>query len=393
MRILYDDNMPYAEALFSTLGDADAFNHQTLHERDLSAVEALMIRSTTKVDAELLAKMPRCRYLATATAGTNHIDYSAVKAAGIAVASAAGCNAEAVAEYAVAGVLAALLAQGKITLNCDISRFSQISVGVIGVGQVGRLVVQKFTALGCIVHQSDPPRADAEQRAELNCLDAVLAADVICCHAPLVRTGAHPSWHILDASRLAGLRADQILLNAGRGEIIDNAALLSLKACGKGPVTIFDVWENEPDILLPLIEHCFIATPHIAGHSLEGKARGSFMLYEWLAAQIGAPAPLQMNAFLPPQANHYSCADETLSIASLKTLVDGIYDIAIDHSEFVANMAKSNCFAQLRKHYRKPQYNPQTIIRREFAVSEVTCVHQNTQTVLKNLGFSANTVL
>ncbi len=393
MRILYDDNMPYAAELFPLLGEARSFNHQNIHAADFASVEALMIRSTTKVDDALLSLSPHCRFVATATAGTNHMHFAALNARNINHTSAAGCNAESVAEYALAAALHGLCKQQKIDVNDSIDVFETISVGVIGVGQVGRRVAHKFASLGCEVVLSDPPRAKAEGNWKLDQLEQVLQCDVICCHAPLVKDGEFPSFHILNEQVLAALQNEQLLINAGRGEIINNQALLTLKRQGDGPMLVLDVWENEPDILSELIPYCEIATPHIAGHSLEGKARGTFMLFEWLCEQVGATCSVNMNNYLPNDDKQVSCHDETLSVGTVKTLVESIYDITIDHSEFVQNMAQSNRFAQLRKQYRNAQYNPNTITRREFATLKISCSHTNTQTLLSNLGFQATLVL
>lgn len=393
MRILYDDNMPYAAELFHRLGEATSFNHQNIIPADLAAAEALMIRSTTKVDNSLLDIATHCRFLATATAGTNHMDFAALDARNITYTSAAGCNAESVAEYALAATLHGLCQQHKIKLNDKVDVFKTISVGVIGVGQVGRRVAHKFASLGCQVVLSDPPRAKAEKKPELDKLQQVLECDVICCHAPLVKDGEFPSFHILNEQVLTSLKSEQLLINAGRGEIIDNQALLALKQQGKGPMLVLDVWENEPNILVELIAHCEIATPHIAGHSLEGKARGTFMLFEWLCAQVGMTSSVNMLDYLPADFKQVSCSDDDLCVGTIKTLVEKVYDIKIDHSEFVQNMAQSNCFAQMRKQYRNAQYNPNTITRREFATLNISCSHTNTQTLLSNLGFQATLVL
>lgn len=392
MNILYDDNMPFAADVFTTLGNATTYNHQRLAQHDLAQVDAMMIRSTTKVDAALIGQLPRCQYLATATAGYNHLDLDTLGTSAIQTYIAAGCNAESVAEYALSGVLYALLQRQQIHLGQTIDALESFTVGVVGLGQVGRRVQAKFVALGMQVHGYDPLRADAEAQPQWHDLDQVLACDIICLHAPLVKTGPYPSAHLFNAEVLARLQPHQILLNAGRGEVIDNQALLRQCEAQLAPCLILDVWEHEPDILQPLIAHCLLATPHIAGHSMEGKTRGTFMLYDWLCQQTDQPITQQMHDFLPDAIQHVVCADEQLTIASLSTLVWSIYDIAIDHSEFVANMAQSPSFAKLRKTYRDPAIHPTTTPRREFDTLNITCTFAHTQTVLSALGFTATTL-
>lgn len=392
MKILYDDNMPFAEDVFPSLGDASAFNHQALADIDLASVDAMMIRSTSKIDQARVGQLSSCQFLATATAGYNHLDLAALSAAKIDTFIAAGCNATSVSEYALSGVLYALLARGDIQASDPVSILQGFRVGVVGLGQVGRRVMAKFSALGMIVDAYDPPRALAENRPEWNDLAAILSCDIICLHAPLVKNGPYPSWHLFDEQVLAQLSPRQILLNAGRGEVVDNHALLRLAQQGLTPTLILDVWEDEPDILTELIEYCLIATPHIAGHSLEGKTRGTFMLYDWLATQTQQAIVHQMADFLPNHDVSLICSDESLTVESLSTLVWTIYDIAFDHSEFVSNMAQSPCFALLRKQYRQPRPNSDIAVRREFDTAHVTCTFEQTTHTLSALGFSAATL-
>ncbi len=389
MNILYDDNMPFAADVFPSLGQAQPFNHQTISENDLRNVNALMLRSTTKINAQRVEQLTQCQYLATATAGYNHLDLDALASSDIATYVAAGCNAESVAEYALAGILHALLARGDILLSDSFEVLSGFTVGIVGLGQVGRRVLAKFSALGMTVHAYDPPRAEAEAQPQWGDLTAILQCDIVCLHAPLVKTGAHPTLHLFNEEVLTQLSPRQILLNAGRGEVIDNQALLRLAEQQLAPTLILDVWEHEPIILKPLIAHCLFATPHIAGHSLEGKTRGTFMLYEWLAQQVNQPVVHKMHEFLPDATLQIVCSDECLTIESLSILVGTVYDIAYDHSQFVTNMSQSDCFALLRKQYRDPKYQLDASIRREFDTLQITCTHQPTQLILSALGFNA----
>ena len=393
MHILYDDNMPFAKEVFTSLGHAQEFNHAQVNDIDVSHTDALMIRSTTKVNADLVKRLRQCQYVATATAGYNHLDFAALETAQMKAYHAAGCNAQAVSEYALSAALYALLATGRIQMQHDLSVLSELKVGVVGVGQVGSRVAQKFRALGCTVHCYDPPRATQEPDEPWADLSTIVACDIVCLHAPLVKDDPYPSFHLFNVEVLQQLRPEQILINAGRGEVIDNHALLKLCESQQMPTLVLDVWENEPDILTALIPHTLIATPHIAGHSLEGKTRGTFMLYEWLAEQIGQDASLRMHDFLPKCHKTYACHTAQLTIRDLTTLVWEIYDIAIDDREFRAKMAQSDCFSELRKAYRKPELDPTTKVRREFSVLEVTCADAYVAGVLQNLGFTTKSLI
>ncbi len=139
--------MPFAEDVFPSLGDASAFNHQALADIDLASVDAMMIRSTSKIDQARVGQLSSCQFLATATAGYNHLDLAALSAAKIDTFIAAGCNATSVSEYALSGVLYALLARGDIQASDPVSILQGFRVGVVGLGQVGRRVMAKFSAL------------------------------------------------------------------------------------------------------------------------------------------------------------------------------------------------------------------------------------------------------
>ncbi|MDE6160031.1 MAG: 4-phosphoerythronate dehydrogenase, partial [Muribaculaceae bacterium] len=214
-----------------------------------------------------------------ATIGTDHIDLPWCSARGIAVANAPGCNAPAVAQY-VFGAIAAL--------KPDF--IGDLTIGIVGVGHVGRIVERWARSLGMRVLRCDPPREHAEGGDGWHTINEIAReADVITIHTPLTTDAPYATRHIINESWLASLVRRPLLINAARGAIIDTPALVS--AIDKGLIgrTAIDCWEGEPCISDALLQRADVATPHIAGYSREGKWRASQMILDSLTAFFGLP--------------------------------------------------------------------------------------------------------
>lgn len=263
MKIVVDENMPYAEALFGRLGEVVAVRGRPLPAAALVGADALMVRSVTTVNQALLAGQ-RVRFVGTATAGTDHVDTAWLAQAGIGFSAAPGCNAIAVVEYVFSALM--LLAER------DGFALRDKTVGIVGVGNVGSRLQRRLTALGIRTLLCDPPRADRGDDEQFHSLaDLQREADIITFHTPLNKSGPYRTLHLADADFLRGLPPGRILINAGRGAVVDNAALLQALEAGQDLRVVLDVWEPEPMLSLPLLARVDIATPHIAGYSLEGK--------------------------------------------------------------------------------------------------------------------------
>lgn len=277
MNILADENMP-GLAGFDAFGKVTTCAGRNLTAADLQDTEVLLVRSVTRVNAQLLKGTP-VRFVGSATIGTDHIDLDWLAANGIGFAHAPGCNAQAVVEY----VLQVML------LWCDRHRREPCaqSLGIVGLGNVGQRLAEHAHALGMQVIACDPPRQRAgDTQHTWHSLDDVLECDIISLHVPLIQAGADCSVHLLGAQQLAALRDDQLLINSCRGPVIDNQALL--QRLRSGPLDcVLDVWESEPQVPAELLSQVWYGSPHIAGYSLEGKLRGSWMLLKALAAWQG----------------------------------------------------------------------------------------------------------
>lgn len=279
VNIVIDAHIPYIK------GVLEPYVHSVryLEPADIDAsamydAHCLITRTRTHVDAALLDGSP-CRMVATATIGTDHIDLEYCRNRGITVANAPGCNAPAVAQYVLSSVLA--LANRPL---------AQYSIGIVGVGHVGRIVERWARALSMTVLCCDPPRAAAGDPGQWYDLKDIAArADVITFHTPLTTDGAYPTRHLCDTAFVRSLRRAPIVINAARGPVTDTEALLQGLQDNHIRAVVIDTWEGEPNINRELLKRAAIATPHIAGYSREGKARATAMVLDAVCRFFGLP--------------------------------------------------------------------------------------------------------
>lgn len=287
MRIIADENMPLvAECLPGH--ELQRLPGRGLRREALLQADALLVRSVTRVDADLLAGTP-VRFVGTATIGTDHIDLPALAALGIAVAAAPGCNARAVGEW-VATVLATWAAERGRPLP-------GLTLGVVGLGNTGRAVLALARVLGLRVVGCDP-YVTLPGVGQLPLPDLLGTCDAVSLHVPLTRDGPHPTHHLLDADALARLRDDALLINACRGEVVSGEALAAVLDARPGLVAVLDTWEGEPRVDAGLLARVRLGSPHVAGYSQEGKWRGTAMVAAALCRHFGLPAPAPLEQLL-----------------------------------------------------------------------------------------------
>jgi len=372
VKILVDENMPYARELFSRTGDVVAVPGRPVPQTELDDADGLMVRSVTKVNAELLNGKP-VKFVGTATAGTDHIDEVFLQQQGIAFSAAPGCNAIAVVEYVFSALL--LLAER------DGFALKDRTVGIVGVGNVGGRLQARLAALGIRTLLCDPPRADQGDEGDFLPLSQLVAeADILTFHTPLFKQGAYKTLHLADEALLRALKPNAILINACRGPVVDNQALLKVLETRRDLSVVLDVWEPEPELSLPLLEKVDIATAHIAGYTLEGKARGTTQVFEAWTQFLGNPQQVALETLLPaPEFGQITLRGE-LDQPTLKRLVHLVYDVRRDDAPLRKVAAVPGEFDRLRKNYLE---------RREWSSLRVQCNSESTATLLSALGFSA----
>lgn len=373
MKIFCEDTLTYGAQFFNDVADVTWFAGNQLQPDQLKQADALFVRSTTKVNEALLSNAPNLKLVATATSGSDHMDLNFLQQRNIRAYAAGGCNAIAVAEYVIAGILY-LAATHNMTLD-------KKTLGIVGAGHVGTALAQRAVNLGLKVVLCDPPLENAGDAREFASIEDILGCDIISLHVPFISSGDWPTKHMMDKARLQQLRPDQILINACRGEVVDNQALLELLNIEKRFMTVFDVWENEPAINFELARLTDIATEHIAGHSLEGKARGTEMVYKIAAEEFNWPGK-SMWDYLPSTSNDNLQVDLTGAEpfhGPLHKLVRGVYDIHRDSERFRSNVSDREQFRYSRKNYA---------IRREFASIKVNAGNSSLSKAIYGLGFS-----
>ncbi|MDY7115960.1 4-phosphoerythronate dehydrogenase PdxB [Halomonas sp. SSL-5] len=359
MRILVDANVPAADACFGALGEVVRRPGREIAPADLRDADVLVVRSITRVDAALLAEARGLRFVGTCTIGTDHVDTRLLAERGIAFASAPGCNAEAVVDHVLVSLATLAERQGW--------RLAERRVGVVGAGNVGGRLLRRLAAMGIDCLACDPPREEREGGDGFVDLESLIdECDVLCLHTPLVREGPHATHHLLDAERIAALAPGTVLLNAGRGDCLDGQALRA-RLAGQGDIAaILDVWEGEPGIDAALRDLAELATPHVAGYSLDGKLRGTHMIYRALCRAFGLPCRVGLDELLPaPPLARLELGPGLSAEEALRLAMRTVYDPRRDHDALCREGRRQGMaagFDACRAAYP---------LRREFATLEV----------------------
>lgn len=289
IKVIIEKNIPFIKGVLDPYARTVYLPPEEITRDALMDADALITRTRTKCDAHLLAGT-KCRFIATATIGTDHIDLDYCRDSGVTVRNAPGCNAPAVAQYVLSAIGHLCRAAGTAATDK--------TLGIVGVGHVGKIVERWARAIGMNVLLCDPPRAEKEGPDRFCDMSAIACeCDIITFHTPLSRHGAHPTYHLLDRDMVDKLAKRPVVINSSRGSVTDTDALLYGLEAGKISHAVIDCWENEPYISLELLHRASIATPHIAGYSKEGKIRATQMAINALTAHFGMPEirlPLQV---------------------------------------------------------------------------------------------------
>jgi erythronate-4-phosphate dehydrogenase len=375
MKIVADCNIPFVAECFSSLGDVLLSGGRDMDAAMVADADILLVRSITKVGAELL-EGSSVRFVGTATIGKDHIDEEYLREKGIGFASAPGSNANSVAEYIVAALLA-LGKKHKFELDGK-------SIGIVGVGNVGSRVEKKAMALGMDVVLNDPPLARETEDAKYRSIEEVYGCDFVTVHTPLTFEGEDKTYHLVDGDFLGALKKECYFLNSSRGGVVDTDALKKAIAEKTIAGAVLDVWENEPDIDGELLLKVELSTPHIAGYSFDGKVAGMGMIYEAACDCFGVEAKHSASDFLPaPEVaridlDEFSGSEESI----IGNVVQQVYVINRDDFNtreilLIEENGRGKWFDDLRKNYA---------VRREFQNTEVLVKDTESSTAKKLAG-------
>ncbi|WP_053214266.1 4-phosphoerythronate dehydrogenase PdxB [Pseudomonas sp. Q12-87] len=348
MLIVADENIPLLDAFFQGFGEIRRVPGRGIDRAMVEQADVLLVRSVSQVNRALL-EGSKVRFVGTCTIGTDHLDLDYFAEAGIRWASAPGCNARGVVDY----VLGSLMTLAEIE-GVDLR---QRTFGVVGAGQVGGRLIEVLKALGWAVKICDPPRQAAEGGEYVSLEQIIEQCDVISLHTPLTRDGDQPTWHLFDEERLNRLKPGTWLINAARGPVIDNAALREVLLEREDLQAVLDVWEQEPTVDVDLADLCVIATPHIAGYSLDGRQRGTAQIYEALCGFLQRPVEVSLGDLLPkPWLGGITLNAATDPAWALAALCRSVYDPRRDDADFRRSLVgtvseQRGAFDALRKHY------------------------------------------
>lgn len=371
IRIVADNKIPFMKGVLEPFADVVYLPGAQISREAALNADALIIRTRTKCDAALLEGTP-VKFIATATIGYDHIDTDWCGYNSVFWTSAPGCNSSSVQQYVAAALL-------ELAAKSD-GELAGRKIGIVGVGNVGSKIRRAAEILGMKVLLNDPPRARKEGSGEFTDLESLLReSDIVTLHVPLSREGEDATWHLFGDRCFSLVKEGAWFINTSRGEVVDTASLKKALSEGRISEAVIDVWENEPYPDPELLASAFIATPHIAGYSTDGKANGTSMavnslckffglpLKNWYPQEI--PGPLSPELILEGQGRS---GEEIIREAVLHT-----YDIWSDDRNLRSNPGS---FEKLRGDYP---------LRREFpayTLNMVRCRDEVT-TALREIGF------
>ncbi len=332
MKIVVDDKIPFLDGVFPSSVELVKLPGAQIGADDLRHAQAMIVRTRTKCNKQLLDSTS-VKYIATATIGYDHIDLDYCQQQGIAVATSAGCNAGGVVQYVMAA-----LAHIQSIEGGDIRRRK---LGIVGCGNVGGLLAKVAKGLGFGVICCDPlaPKSGYVSFEEL-----IQQSDIISFHTPLTRTGTHPTYAMVDGAAFDKMRDGVVIINSSRGEVISQDALVAAISSGKISHSVIDVWDGEPIINNTLLQLATIATPHIAGYSLQGKAMGSAMAVRSIATWLGISG---LDNWYPQGVVAVPQVDN-LSWSYVCENMQSYYDILADTNQL---KQRPNLFEQMRENY------------------------------------------
>lgn len=350
MKILADENIPFVNELFGPLGEVILRPGRSINANDVLDVDILIVRSVTPINEALLAGS-KVKFVGTCTIGIDHLDCDYLESRGIAYASAPGCNAKGVVQYALSAMATLGLLDGGVNTH--------LKIAVVGCGNVGGTLLATLNDLGFDCFGVDPLiPASSLKGVELKSLNEVTQCDVICVHAPYTTQGESPTHHLFDEQLISQLKKGVLLLNAGRGGVIDNTALLRAVEQGQDLTVVLDVWEPEPGLNTKLLERVSLGSTHIAGYSYEGRVNGSLMIHSALLQFLqsenepGVSTRDQVDDLIGQ-------GKKTIEVDSLSHAILATYDVRTDDKLLRAAASElPGSFDKLRKNYIK---------RREFS--------------------------
>lgn len=367
MKIVVDQNIRGIEDTFSNHGEIVLMDGRDIRRQHLVDADLLIIRTTTRVNAELLVGTP-VRFVGTTSIGTDHLDIPWLEANGIRWCNAPGCNADSAAQYTLSMIW---LACERLGLN-----IADLSVGIIGRGNVGSRVQNLMQALGVETVANDPPLADAGVAGLVSQAEA-LASDIVCLHVPLTRDGPYPTLGMIGSEQLRRMPDGAILVNTARGNVVDGPAILAEIRSGRLQAAL-DCWPGEPQLDPELLKRTVVATPHVAGYSDDGKRNGTWMVYATFREWVGLSPVERMEPAGSRLELDVSNSDRPLTTALEAACFVPRHDAEMRRMTGLPPEQVSKQFDTMRKDYP---------FRRDFRGWTVRCPDETAYKTMSSLGF------
>lgn len=368
MKIIADKNIPYLKGIAELFGEVTYLDGAAFTQKTIKDADTLIVRTVTHFDENIL-KDTAVKLICSATIGYDHIDTGYCDSHGIAWTNAPGCNSGSVQQY-ITSVLITMSRKKGFSLKGK-------TIGIVGVGNVGKKVAKACEVLGMKVLLNDPPRQAVEEGDNFVSLQTIMdEADIITFHTPLTKDGEYKTCHLADADFFSSLKKKPVIINSARGGIIDTNAIKTALRKGEISGAVIDCWENEPDIDLEYLNMAEIATPHIAGYSADGKANATRMSLTAIADFYHlSEAPVSLVKEPEPtnpviDMNKYTDQDNRIYDAILET-----YNPVGDYSRLINNPAT---FKKLRNEYP---------LRREYFAYNIMNATDEEKDILNCLGF------
>ena len=339
-KIIIDDAVPFAKEIFSSLGKVTCIAGNKINSKHLVDADALIIRSRTKITPPLLTNS-KVQFIGSTVVGLDHVDQNYLLQNNIQFYSAQGCNANSVAEFVITCIVNYAKENNIILKNK--------TLGIIGVGNVGRLLQQKAITLGLKILANDPPRQQQKNKHNFVDLNSVLNADIVSFHTPLIASGNYPTKHLLNKENFKLIKPQALIINAARGGIIDEKAWLNYAKQHPTLTSIIDCWQDEPNINPKLYAIAKIATPHIAGHALDAKIKGTLMVYQKLCKLWNIKKNNHWKNYLPKPPPTIKLIQYPTNQQTIYQLLKKCYQPNKDHQAI--NLTNSTEFEYYRRHY------------------------------------------
>ncbi len=343
LSIVADENIPRVKEAFSSIGNVHLLDAESIKPEVCAQADVLLVRSVTRVHEGLL-RQSQVAFVGSATAGFDHVDRSYLKERGIPFVHAPGSNADSVVEY----VLTALLRLHALKMRA----LTGLTLGIIGCGNIGGRLGRRAPSFGLRVLKNDPPLAKAGHPGFVDLETVLTRSDILTLHVPKFPE----TYHLIGDAELRSMKPGAWVLNTSRGNVIDNQALKRALKAGEIDAAVLDVWENEPVPDPELMQRVTLATPHIAGHSVDGKLQGTIVLYEAVTQHFQVQGTWEYEQLLQENLPDPLSLNPEPESSWLDALAQQLYDIGADDTRMrkilhVPQDHIAETFRQLRRNY------------------------------------------